>query len=234
MGVKEGGAPPMTVEQIMEMVDEGRKIEQNKLYHEAHPFKMRPAYNHHAKEHLAFAPWYPEMNEVGYDHKVHGTQVVPDYRVYNVARTAAVSPQINAYVNRLSEAGLQDPWLRNELWRTDPYCGNNTRKANIISFFKKGLMIGAGLAVTHFIIRKAVDALFPPAHKETDKWWECRETPEPNEIFNRIKPIEYIYGMPISRNPKFLRPISEDFGVERKPVKQWYKRENDPALIGCE
>jgi len=39
MGVKEGGAPPMTVEQIMEMVDEGRKIEQNKLYHEAHPFK---------------------------------------------------------------------------------------------------------------------------------------------------------------------------------------------------
>ena len=78
---------------------------------------MRPAYNHHAKEHLAFAPWYPEMNEVGYDHKVHGTQVVPDYRVYNVARTAAVSPQINAYVNRLSEAGLQDPWLRNELWR---------------------------------------------------------------------------------------------------------------------
>ena len=95
-------------------------------------------------------------------------------------------------------------------------------------------MIGAGLAVTHFIIRKAVDALFPPAHKETDKWWECRETPEPNEIFNRIKPIEYIYGMPISRNPKFLRPISEDFGVERKPVKQWYKRENDPALIGWE
>lgn len=233
MGVKEGGTPPMTVEEIIKMVNEGKTIEQEKLYDKAPLWRCRPAYNHHAKEHLAFAPWYPEMNQVGYDHKVHGTQVVPDYRVYNVQRTAGVSPPVANYVDQLESTGLKDPWLRNDLWRVDPYCGKFSLKRILIDFFGKPMMIGAGLALTHFILKKVYHTAFPPAHKETDKWWELRETPEPNEIHNRIKPVELIYGyFIISKNPLMLRARDEDFGIERKPPVQFYKKENDPALIG--
>lgn len=233
MGVKEGGAPPMTVEEVVKMVKEGQKIERKKLYHDAHLLKIRPAYNTHAKEHMAFAPWYPEMNEVGYDHKVHGTYVVPDYRVYQVARTAAVSPVTAQYVQDLEAAGLKDPWIRNELWRLDPYGGMFDKKQSVIDFFKKPLLIGVGLALTHYVFRKTYDYFFPPVHKETDKWWELRETPEPNLIYNRIKPTELIFGLiTVSKNPKMMRRLEEEYGVEKKPPLPHYKKENDPALVG--
>jgi len=225
----------MTVEEIVKMVHDGRKIEQKKLYHDAHLLKLRPAYNYHAKEHLPFAPWYPEMNEVGYDHKVHGTFVIPDHRVYNVARTAAVSPNTADYVQQLEAAGLKDPWIRNELWRQDPYAGLFSRKQVMKDFLMKSLKIGTGLALTHFVLRKTYDYFFPPAHKETDKWWELRETPEPNEIHNRIKPHAQIFGyFTCSLNPKMMRNLTEDYGVETKPPQEHYKKENDPALLGLD
>jgi len=225
----------MTVEEVMQMVKDGQKIEQKKLFDDAHPFKLRPAYNHHAKEHMAFAPWYPEMNQVGYNHKVHGTSVIPDYRVYDISRTASVSPHTAKYVEDLQAAGLKDPWLRNDLWRLDPYTGMNTRKVVIWDFLKKSLAIGFGLALTHFVLRKAADFMFPSSHHHSTNWWDERETPEPNEIHNRIKPVEMIYGWcTVSRNPKMMRPVREDYGVERKPPLPHYKKENDPALIGLD
>lgn len=238
MGVKDGDSPRMTVEEIMQMVKDGQKIEQKKLFHETHPLKFKPVYDHHAKEHMAFAPWYPEMNQVGYDHKVHGTAVVPDYRVYDISRTASVSPLTAKYIEDLRAAGLKDPWLRNDLWRMDPYTGMNSKKVVIWDFVKKSLAIGAGLALTHFVISKAWDFISPPAHDhhhEAHNWWDDRETPEPNVILNRIKPVEMIYGWcTVSRNPKMLRPVKEDYGVERKPPLPHYKKENDPALIGLD
>jgi len=225
----------MTVEEVMKMVKEGQKIEEQKLFDQAKssPLQFRPVYDHHAKEHMAFAPWYPEMNQVGYQHKVHGTQVVPDYRVYDISRTASVSPEIAKYVTDLKDAGLKDPWLRNDLWRVDPYAGMNTRNVVIWDFIKKSLAIGAGLALTHFVIRKGIDFFFPPSHPHTCNWWEERETPEPNEIRNRIKPVRLLYGVSlVSMNPKMMRNLREDYGVEAVPPLQHYKKENDPALIG--
>jgi len=235
MGVKDGGAPRMTFEEVKAMVDEGRIIEEKKLYDQAKSsaLQFRPKYDHHAKEHMAFAPWYPEMNQPGYEHKVHGTEVVPDYRVYDISRTASVSPTIAEYVAKLEQAGLKDPWLRNDLWRVDPYTGMNPKKVVIWDFFKKSLAIGAGLALTHFVIRKAIDTMFPPSHHHTHNWWEDRETPEPNEIRNRIKPVELIYGFcTVTTNPKAARPVKEDYGVEKRVPLQHYKKENDPALVG--
>lgn len=236
MGVKDGGSPKMTVEEIMDMVREGRKVEQRKLYHDMHPFQFRPAYNHHAKEHMAFAPWYPEMTQVGYDHKVHGTQVVPDYRVYDISRTAAVQPDTMKYLEDLRAAGLKDPWLRNDLWRMDPYTGMNTRGVVIWDFLKRSLAIGLGLTVTHILFNKVRDFVSPPeVHHKTHNWWDDRETPDPNPIYNRIKPVEMIYGfVTVSTNPKMARPVREDYGVERKPPLPHYKKENDPALVGLD
>merc|ERR1712002_928012 len=72
----------MTREEILKMVDKHKAIEQSKLYNKSHIWTMNPPFNYAVKDTMAFAPFYPEMNEVGYNHKVHGNNVVPDYRVY--------------------------------------------------------------------------------------------------------------------------------------------------------
>ena len=79
--------------------------------------RINPPYNHHAKAHMAFAPFYPEMNQVGYNHKVHGSEVIPDYRVYNTERTASYNPALKKHLEKLNEKGLKDPWTRNDIWR---------------------------------------------------------------------------------------------------------------------
>lgn len=231
MGVKGAGEPPMSYDEVVKMVDDKMKIEQSKLYEKSTIFKINPPYNQHAKSHMAFAPFYPEMNKVGFNHKVHETQVVPDYRVYNVERTAFLNEDLAKHLEKLKEAGLKDPWTRNHIWRVDPHAGFQNPKQNFWRFMRPGLMIGGALALTHFLLKTGYEKIVPPAHPHTDKWWEERETPEPNEIHNRIKPVRYIYNfIQISRDPRLSRATREDYGVVEPPVRQWYKKENDPAL----
>jgi len=232
MGVKEPGAAPMTYDEVMKMVDKKMAVEQSKLYKKSTIFTMNPPYNFHAKENMAFAPFYPEMDKVGYNHKVHGTHVIPDYRVYNVERSALYSDQLAEHVEKLEKANLKDPWLRNEVWRQDPFAGFEKPKTTWIRLFKPGIVMGGALAITHFLIKTAYESIIPPPAHKVDKWWEERETPEPNEIHNRIRPHRYRYGViSVSRDPRLERNLTEDYGVEAKPPRQWYKKENDPALF---
>jgi len=224
----------MTCAEVIKMVDEMKKIEQSKLYDRSSIFKPNPPYNQHAKAHMAFAPFYPEMDKVGYNHKVHGNEVIPDYRVYNVERTAIYSNDVAKHLEDLKKAGLKDPWLRNHIWRVDPYCGHKKSAVhNLWTFLRPGILIGGGLALVHFLFKTGYEALVPPVPRKVERWWEERETPEPNEIYNRIKPYSYRYGVTqVSRDPRLQRNVTEDYGVVQKPPRQWYKKENDPALVG--
>jgi hypothetical protein len=233
MGVKKAGEKPMTREEILKMVDKHKAIEQSKLYNKSHIWTMDPPFNYAVKDTMAFAPFYPEMNEVGYNHKVHGNNVVPDYRVYQTERTASVSPSVKDYIGKLEKADLKDPWLRNELWRTCPYNGYRSNWGNFKAIFGPGMLIGAGLALVHFALKTAYESVYPPAPHVVDEWWKLRETPEPNIIKNRIEPIRMQYSLfQVSRNPWLSRVVKEEYGVVQPPVLQWYKKEDDPALVG--
>lgn len=233
MGVKEPGAPFVSYKEVMKEVEEKMKTEQKKLYNKSNPFTINPPYNHHAKAHMAFAPFYPEMNQVGYNHKVHGSEVIPDYRVYNTERTASYNPALKKHLEKLNEKGLKDPWTRNDIWRLDPYAGYKSTAHNAWCLYRPGILVGAALAIAHFIFKTGYDHFNPAEPHKVDKWWELRETPEPNEIHNRIKPIQYRYGfIQVCKDPRLERPVSEDYGVVQPPIRQWYKKENDPALVG--
>jgi len=236
MGVKEVGVPPKTYTEILKMVEDGLDVERAKLYDKAPLYGISPRYNHHAKETMAFAPWYPEMNQVGYDHKVHGNIVIPDYRVYQIPRVAPYRPELQTYLKNLEAEGLQDPWIRNNLWRMDPYAGIQPAQANVMYTMGRGLISGFIIALGLFTLKKTYEAIYPPVAKPTDRWWERREkAPEDNVIRNRYKPARLIMAAyPVSFNPKYKRGVIEDYGVDHTPkIKEYYSRDKDPALM-CE
>lgn len=218
----------MTKSEIQKIVNEGLAAERDKLYDETHLLRLNPKLSKD-HDHHPCAPWYPEMNQEGYNHKIHGNAVIPDYRVYQIGRTAQFRPELQAHLKKLELDGLKDPWMRNELWKWDPHGGYDTKWNQARTYFGMGMKWGAILAVSHFVLRKVYDHVYPPHEHVTDKWWELRETPEPNIISNRIKPRQYYAGLiPLSTNPKLMRAEYEDFGVVQPPPMEWYDKDKDP------
>jgi NADH dehydrogenase (ubiquinone) 1 beta subcomplex subunit 3 len=232
MGVKQPGEAPKTHAEIMKLVEEGLDVERDKLFNKSSIFRLRPPYNNKALHEMSFAPWHPEMNQVGYEHKIHGTQVIPDHRIYQPERVAKTSSHVRDYMEELKTKGLKDPWLRNEVWRRDPYCGYDTPVRTTVQFVSRGMKWGAILAVTSFMALKVKDFLYPPHEHHTDRWWELRETPEPNIITHRQKPFRMIHGVIcVSKNIRHGHWWSQDVGVVQDPPKEWYCKDKDPALI---
>lgn len=229
---KDPSLPGPNYDEIQEWIRKEELREEKKLFRRAPLWRLEPTFNDYAKEHMPVPPAYPEMEKEGYVHKQHGNMIIPDYRVYQPERVRKLMPDdwIARHMNTLEQEGLKDPWLRNDLWKYDPYTGYSKwrhywkRKAGI------PLAIGVCLALFHHVTKTIWEKVTPPPHHVTDEWWKDREIPENQEFKNRIKPKKMIHGKFFWQHPAMYRNEHNhyDWGLEKKPIKQFYNPANDP------
>jgi len=221
--------------EISEWIIKEEIREERKLFRRAPLWRTEPTYNDYAREHHPVAPAYPEMEKEGYVHKQHGNVIVPDYRVYQPERVRQLMPDgwLAQHMTRLEQEGLKDPWLRNDTWKMDPYCG--FQKGQHYWKRKAGwpVAIGVSLAVFHHVAKTIWEKISPPPPHVPDEWWKDRPIPENQEFKNRIKPKKLLHGKTFNRHPECFRNEHNHYiwGMEAKPVKQWYDPAKDPYAV---
>lgn len=232
---KEPPLPGPNYEEIAEWFRKEEGREERKLFRRAPIWRITPTYNEYAREHMPVAPAYPEMDKEGYVHKQHGNIIIPDYRVYQPERVRKLMPDDNVakHMTRLEMEGLKDPWMRNDLWKFDPYTGYGKVRHWFKRVYGFSMMIGASLAVFHLAAKTVWEKVSPPAPHVTDEWWKDREIPENQEFKNRIKPKKQLWGITTSHHPEMFRNEHNhyDWGIEKKPIKQHYNPDNDPNAV---
>ncbi|XP_075220270.1 NADH dehydrogenase [ubiquinone] 1 beta subcomplex subunit 3 [Lycorma delicatula] len=89
------------------------------------------------------------------EHDHHHKVKIPDYRIYKVEDV----PELVQVKSKLSNIGLKDPWLRNEVWRFHPSLGTRKERINLLVF--RGFKYGFGLFVATILAEKAYEYASP-------------------------------------------------------------------------
>ncbi|CAM4882819.1 unnamed protein product [Rotaria socialis] len=85
---------------------------------------------------------------------------VPDWRSYKVDGI----PELESYRSKLTNKGLRDPWIRNQVWLFDPKVGAYPQWRIVLRTAFFGVRYAMVALATCLITEKILEKAFPPFH----------------------------------------------------------------------